>query len=67
MIPMHDYLIKQIAAARQADLAAEAANRQLVTEARAARRTLAAVSAEPSARLTWLPRLTLWRRVRVAS
>ena len=66
MIPMHDYLIKQIAAARQADLAAEAANHRLVSEARAARQAASGTSDRQPARRTLLPRLTLWRRVRVA-
>jgi hypothetical protein len=67
MIPVHDYLISQIAAARQADLTAEAANRRLVREAISARRTREAAAAGRPARRTRPLRLALWHRPRLAA
>jgi hypothetical protein len=67
MIPVHDYLYSQIAAARQADRMAEAANRRLVREALTARRTHAPVAADRPARRTRPLRLALWHRARLAS
>jgi hypothetical protein len=66
MIPVHDYLYSQIAAARQADRIAEAANRRLVREALATRRTHAAAADRPARRTRPL-RLALWHRARLAS
>jgi hypothetical protein len=67
MIPVHYYLISQIAAARQADLTADAANRRLVREARSARRTREATAAGRPAHRTGPLRLALWHRPRLAS
>jgi hypothetical protein len=67
MIPMHDYLISQVAAARQADLHAEAANRRQVREALSARRTRQVSDTERPGRRTRPLRLALWTRPRLAS
>jgi len=68
MIPVHDYLYSQIAAARQADRIAEAANRRLVREVLTARRAAReAAAAERPARRTRPLRLALRRRPGLAS
>jgi hypothetical protein len=67
MIPVHDYLMSQIAAARQADLMADAANRRLVREAVSARRSREATAAGQPARRTRPLRLAFWHRPRLAS